>query len=34
MARNLIADHCTALPEFEIRQPELILGYDQHGLPR
>ena len=30
---NLIADHCTALPELDVRQPELVLGYDQHGLP-
>ena len=28
-----IADHCAALPDFDTRSPEDILGYDAHGLP-
>jgi len=31
---NRIADHCTALPELDLRRPDEILGYDEHGLPR
>ena len=28
-----IARHCAALPVKDARQPDEILGYDEHGLP-
>lgn len=31
---NVIADHCTALPEIDIRAPDVIVGYNAQGLPR
>jgi antitoxin VapB len=29
-----IARHCARLPVLDSRAPEVILGYDEHGLPR
>jgi antitoxin VapB len=29
-----IALHCSRLPERDSRDPDEILGYDEHGLPR
>jgi len=29
-----ISDRCAALPDFDTRSPEEILGFDEHGLPR
>lgn len=29
-----IARHCAGLPVLDPRQPDEILGYDDHGLPR
>lgn len=29
-----IAKRCAALPVFDDRTPDEILGYDEHGLPR
>jgi antitoxin VapB len=29
-----IGEHCAALPEFDARASDEILGYDEHGLPR
>ena len=29
-----IGAHCAALPEIDDRAPDVILGYDEHGLPR
>jgi len=31
---NDIALHCAGLPVHDPRQPDEILGYDEHGLPR
>ena len=28
-----IARHCASLPIVDNREPDAILGYDQHGLP-
>lgn len=28
-----ISDRCGALPDLDIRSPEEILGFDEHGLP-
>lgn len=25
--------HCASLPDFDVRPPEEILGYDENGLP-
>lgn len=30
---NEIARRCAALPVFDDREPDEILGYDEHGLP-
>lgn len=32
-AIDRIADHCSALPDIDLRSAEGILGYDEHGLP-
>ena len=29
-----IATRCAALPVLDARQPDDIIGYDQHGIPR
>ena len=29
-----ISDRCAALPDFDTRTPEEIVGYDEHGIPR
>ncbi len=29
-----ISDRCAALPDFDTRPPEEIIGYDEHGIPR
>lgn len=29
-----IARHCAALPVRDVRTPDEIIGYDEHGLPR
>jgi antitoxin VapB len=29
-----IAKHCAQLPVLDVRTPDEILGYDEHGLPR
>jgi len=29
-----ISDRCAALPDFDTRTPEEIIGYDEHGIPR
>jgi antitoxin VapB len=29
-----IGRHCAALPDFDARSPDEIIGYDEHGLPR
>jgi antitoxin VapB len=29
---NEIALHCAALPDFDIRSPDEIIGYDENGL--
>lgn len=28
-----IARHCAALPVLDERSPDLVLGYDEHGVP-
>jgi antitoxin VapB len=28
-----ISDRCAALPDFDTRSPEEIVGFDEHGLP-
>jgi len=28
-----IAQHCASLPVLDLRSPDEILGYDDHGLP-
>ena len=28
-----ISDRCAALPDYDTRSPEEILGFDEHGLP-
>ena len=29
-----ISDRCAALPDLDIRTPEEIIGYDEHGIPQ
>ena len=29
-----ISDRCGALPDFDTRTPDEIIGYDEHGVPR
>ena len=29
-----IADRCAALPDYDTRSPEEIIGFDEHGVPR
>ena len=29
-----ISDRCAALPDFDTRTPEEIIGYDEHGIPQ
>jgi hypothetical protein len=29
-----ISDHCAALPVYDARTPEEIIGYDEFGVPR
>jgi len=29
-----IGARCAALPDLDLRDPDEILGYDEHGLPR
>lgn len=29
-----ISDRCAALPDLDLRTPEEILDFDEHGLPR
>ena len=29
-----IAEHCASLPIRDARQPDAIVGYDEHGVPR
>ncbi|HEY6456693.1 MAG TPA: type II toxin-antitoxin system VapB family antitoxin [Steroidobacteraceae bacterium] len=31
---DTIGKHCAALPVFDPRSPDEIVGYDEHGLPR
>jgi antitoxin VapB len=28
-----IGDRCAALPDYDKRSPEEIMGFDEHGLP-
>ena len=28
-----ISDRCSAFPDLDLRTPEKILGFDEHGLP-
>jgi len=28
-----ISNRCAALPDFDARSPEEIIGFDEHGLP-
>ena len=28
-----ISDRCSALPDHDLRTPEQIMGFDEHGLP-
>ena len=28
-----ISDRCSALPDYDKRSPEEIIGFDEHGLP-
>jgi antitoxin VapB len=28
-----ISDRCAALPDLDLRTPEEIIGFDEHGLP-
>jgi antitoxin VapB len=28
-----ISDRCAALPDLDLRSPEEIMGFDEHGLP-
>ncbi len=28
-----ISDRCAALPDVDLRSPEEIIGFDEHGLP-
>ena len=30
---RIISDRCAALPDYDARSPEEILGFDEHGLP-
>jgi antitoxin VapB len=29
-----ISNRCAALPDFDTRSPDEIIGYDEHGIPR
>lgn len=29
-----IARHCAALPDYDTRTPDEIIGYDEYGVPR
>ena len=29
-----IGRECAALPDFDLRSPDEILGYEEHGIPR
>ena len=29
-----IGDRCAALPDYDTRTPDEIIGYDEHGVPR
>ena len=29
-----IAERCAALPDYDTRSPEEIIGFDEHGIPR
>ena len=29
-----ISNRCAALPDFDTRTPEEIIGYDEHGIPQ
>ena len=29
-----IGAHCAALPDLDLRSPDEIIGYDEHGAPR
>jgi antitoxin VapB len=31
---DALAKECAALPDFDTRSPEEIVGYDEHGAPR
>ncbi len=31
---NEIALHCAALPDYDTRTPDEIIGYDEYGVPR
>jgi antitoxin VapB len=31
---NEIALHCAALPDYDTRPPDEIIGYDEYGVPR
>ena len=31
---NEIAEHCAALPDYDTRSPDEIVGYDEFGAPR
>jgi len=31
---NEIALHCAALPDYDTRTPDKIIGYDEYGVPR
>ena len=30
---RMISDRCGSLPDLDLRTPEEILGFDEHGLP-
>jgi antitoxin VapB len=30
---NALARECAALPDYDTRSPDEIIGYDEHGLP-
>jgi antitoxin VapB len=29
-----ISDRCAALPDYDTRTPEEIIGFDEHGIPK
>lgn len=29
-----ISDRCAALPDYDTRSPDEIIGYDEHGVPK